>query len=424
MPGRNLDRERPLLDQSAVSSARGARLLDPTAEPRTRRGTSRANELPEDAARHLLQPPGPSQSGKSRSRCRLRAVPPQCAQVTAPRTALARRRRGPPRRGRSRPSPRGPRRAHARRAAAEADLVAEEGGEEVGQVAEVDVARLEAAAAQARVAVAVVELARLRLRQHLVRLDDLAEPLLGVRRVGDVGVELAGEPPEGPLDLRFARRPRDAEQLVVVAVGRRHGTECSDAACGRLSLRRRSTRRSATARARRSARPERLLVVHPHRPDEADGAERAVDEAVTRADERDLREGRVLELVAEAHEGTLRRLGCAEDVDQCRRGARRARTGCGTRRAPRRGPRRGGRPRRRRRGAARRRRARERRAKRVEERALAGSGRVLEAARQEAGAELQARRRPRSDSRSPTAQVPGRPGRRSGRAASRRRRRT
>ena len=42
-------------------------------------------------------------------------------------------------------------------------------------------------------AVAVVELARLRVREHLVRLGDLAEALLGVGRVGDVGMQLARE---------------------------------------------------------------------------------------------------------------------------------------------------------------------------------------------------------------------------------------
>ena len=75
-------------------------------------------------------------------------------------------------------------RASAARAAAEEDVVAEEGREEIGEVPEVDVPGLEAAAPQARVAVAVVEIARLALRQHLVRFDDLPESLLGVRGVG------------------------------------------------------------------------------------------------------------------------------------------------------------------------------------------------------------------------------------------------
>src|SRR5262249_41273772 len=101
-------------------------------------------------------------------------------------------------------------------------VVAEEGGEEVGEAAEVEVPGLEAAASQACVPVAVVELARLGLREDLVRLDDLAEALLRVRRVGDVRVQLAGERSERLLDLRLARVPRDAEKLVVVTLGRRH----------------------------------------------------------------------------------------------------------------------------------------------------------------------------------------------------------
>src|SRR5436305_10556906 len=51
------------------------------------------------------------------------------------------------------------------RAAAE-QVVAEERREEVGEAAEVEVPRLEAAAAQPRVPVAVVQLARLGLREH------------------------------------------------------------------------------------------------------------------------------------------------------------------------------------------------------------------------------------------------------------------
>ena len=110
----------------------------------------------------------------------------------------------------------------AARPAAEEDVVAEERREEVGEVAEVDVSGLEAAAAQARVAVAVVQRARLALREHLVRLDDLLEARLGVGRVGDVGMELARETAERLLDLGVVGAARDAEQLVVVAVGRRH----------------------------------------------------------------------------------------------------------------------------------------------------------------------------------------------------------
>jgi hypothetical protein len=103
-------------------------------------------------------------------------------------------------------------------------VVTEEGGEDVGEVAEVEVCRLVAAAPQSGVPEAVVELARLGLREHLVRLDDLAETLLRIGHVGDVRVESAGEASERLLDLGLVRVALDAEDLVVVAFGRRHGS--------------------------------------------------------------------------------------------------------------------------------------------------------------------------------------------------------
>jgi hypothetical protein len=66
---------------------------------------------------------------------------------------------------------------------------------------------------------AVVELAPLGVGQDLVGLHDLAEPVLGVRRVGDVGMQLAREPAERTLDVVRARVAGDAEQFVVVALG-------------------------------------------------------------------------------------------------------------------------------------------------------------------------------------------------------------
>src|SRR5258708_40283692 len=59
--------------------------------------------------------------------------------------------------------------------------VAEERREEIRQTAEVEASGPEAAAAQTRLPVAAVQLPRPPLRQHLVRLDDLAESLLPVR---------------------------------------------------------------------------------------------------------------------------------------------------------------------------------------------------------------------------------------------------
>jgi hypothetical protein len=64
----------------------------------------------------------------------------------------------------------------------------------------------------------VVEGAPLGVREHLVGLDHLPEALLGVRRVGNVGVQLAGEAAERALDLVPARVTRDTEELVVVAL--------------------------------------------------------------------------------------------------------------------------------------------------------------------------------------------------------------
>ena len=65
-------------------------------------------------------------------------------------------------------------------------------------------------------AVAVVERARLGARQHLVRLRHLAEALRRLRMLGDVRVELAGEPAKRLLDRLRVRVAGDAEQLVVV----------------------------------------------------------------------------------------------------------------------------------------------------------------------------------------------------------------
>ena len=102
------------------------------------------------------------------------------------------------------------------------DVVAEEGREDVGEAPEVEGRRAGTRrSAEPGVTEAVVQLPGLGLREHLVRLDDLLEALVRVRRIGDVRVQLAREPPECALDLGFGRRARDAEDLVVVAT-RRH----------------------------------------------------------------------------------------------------------------------------------------------------------------------------------------------------------
>src|SRR3954454_22202986 len=56
--------------------------------------------------------------------------------------------------------------------------------------------------------------------QHLVGLGHLTEALHGLRVAGvHVGMQLAGEPAEGLLDLGLVGAPVDAEHLVVVTFG-------------------------------------------------------------------------------------------------------------------------------------------------------------------------------------------------------------
>src|SRR5207253_8468688 len=108
--------------------------------------------------------------------------------------------------------------ARASRSRRDADqVVSEEGGEDVREAAEVERGRAKAPATEAGVSEAVVEVARLRLREHLVGLDGLTEAFLRVGCLGDVGMELAGETAEGALDLDLAGGAVNAEDVVVVA---------------------------------------------------------------------------------------------------------------------------------------------------------------------------------------------------------------
>ncbi len=102
------------------------------------------------------------------------------------------------------------------------ERLAEEGAEDVGEVAEVEVRRRVPTAAEALSPVAVVGRAALRIGEHLVRLGRLAEPLLGVALLRNVGMELARELAERLLDVGIRGAAVDAENLVVVALGRRH----------------------------------------------------------------------------------------------------------------------------------------------------------------------------------------------------------
>ena len=108
-----------------------------------------------------------------------------------------------------------------------ARLLAEEGlteerAEDVGEIAEVEVRRRVPPATEPLAAVPVVGGAAFRVGQDLVRLGRLAEALLGIRLLGNVGMELARELAERPLDLGVRGAPVDAQDLVVVALGRRH----------------------------------------------------------------------------------------------------------------------------------------------------------------------------------------------------------
>ena len=102
-------------------------------------------------------------------------------------------------------------------------VVPEERAEQVAERAEVEARRLEPTGTKTGVAVAIVELASLGIGERLVGLGDLAEAHLGVRHVGDVRMELARELAEGLLDRLLVRVAGNSEELVVIALCRRHG---------------------------------------------------------------------------------------------------------------------------------------------------------------------------------------------------------
>ena len=99
-------------------------------------------------------------------------------------------------------------------------VVAEERREDVREPADVELRRPEPARTEPGVPVPVVQRARLGAREDLVGLGHLAEAQLGVGLVRDVGMQLPGEAPERLLDRRVVGVARDAEELVVVALGR------------------------------------------------------------------------------------------------------------------------------------------------------------------------------------------------------------
>ena len=100
------------------------------------------------------------------------------------------------------------------------EAAAEERAEQVVEEPHVHEALgVEALPRHALVPVAVVACAAILVREHLVGLRHVAEARLGVGRLGDVRMQLAGEPAERLLDLAVARVLADAEQLVVVLLG-------------------------------------------------------------------------------------------------------------------------------------------------------------------------------------------------------------
>ncbi len=207
-------------DQATVAAAVGAPL--------------RANELAEGAPRDLLDAAHPV-AGRARRHLR--------ARLDAGRLAVRTRNRDTVRDLAGRPRRRFDQidrdvggDVRAARAAAthprREQIVAEEGGEDVREAPEVERGRPEAAASQACVAEAVVELSRLGAREHLVGFDGLLEALLGVGRLGDVGVQLPRETAERLLDLGLARVTPNAENLVVVTFSRCHRAKRSRAPGG------------------------------------------------------------------------------------------------------------------------------------------------------------------------------------------------
>src|SRR6266540_5913791 len=161
--------------------------------------------------------------------------------------------------------------------------------------------------------VAVVELACLRLREHLVGLDHLAEALLRVRSLGDVGVQSAREAAERLLDLASVRGARHAEELVVVVLGRRHLPRSVAPALVVLVELLDEARQLVRGGPDRA---DRLVVVHTYRAQQRHGTQRPSGEAVGGADEREVVQRRVLQLGADADERPARVERLAQDLEQ------------------------------------------------------------------------------------------------------------
>ena len=222
--GGYLDIEQPLRDEPPVAVAALARLLDDPARTVTARTGRRTDELAEDALRDLLDA-ARAAAGVARDGRRAGLRPGAAASLAGdghlqrhlyvrPVERLDERDLdGRPDILAARPPP-----------CLREEALAEERGEQIRDVPEVELGRRKAAAAEPRVAVAVVGLPAPAVGEHLVGLGDLLEALSRVGLAGDVRVQLAREPPERPLDLVVAGVAPDAEQLVVVTLRSRHGS--------------------------------------------------------------------------------------------------------------------------------------------------------------------------------------------------------
>ena len=117
------------------------------------------------------------------------------------------------------PAARRPPRARRRRRSTRSRPSAEVAHEDVERFAQIDVVEPEARRRPPTpgLAVAVVGRALLRIAEHLVRLGDLLEPLLGLGRGVPVGMVLHGELAVRLLDLGLGRVARHAQQRVEFA---------------------------------------------------------------------------------------------------------------------------------------------------------------------------------------------------------------